>query len=318
MDKGTLLLLLKKFRQGNCTPAERQLLYKWLDALEEDSADHMALSDTEMQLIKQEMLQQLFPVTKNRMRMRFIKAAAVVLPLAIAGYFIWQYQHLHAGKQYAANTSWRTVQNTGKRLLRITLPDSSTVLLGRYSTIQFPVRFSGKERPVKMLEGKAFFETVTDQKHPFIVEDISGMRTTVLGTSFTVETNRTLQISRVAVATGKVKVQGTNNTTTILLPAQRLMLHGNVLIRDSISTDDLMAWTREEIVLRNATLKELLLIIKNQYGITATTSLNVNQGNYTIRFPATMALPEVLDIIQKISYKPKIHFTMHKDQLSIY
>lgn len=316
MDKGTLSLLLKKFRQGNCTAAERQLLYKWLDALEQDSADHMALSDTEKQAIKQEMLQQLFPVTKNRMRLHFIRAAAVVLPFAIAGYFIWQYQHV--SKQYATNSSWRTVQNTGKRLLRITLPDHSTVLLGRYSTIQFPERFSGTERPVKMLEGKAFFETVTDPKHPFIVEDISGMRTTVLGTSFTVETNRALQISRVAVATGKVKVQGTNNTSTILLPAQRLMLHGNVLVQDSISTNDLMAWTREEIVLRNATLKELLLIIKNQYGITATTSLNVNQGNYTIRFPATMALPEVLDIIQKISYKPKIHFTMHKDQLSIY
>ena len=79
-----------------------------------------------------------------------------------------------------------------------------------------------------------------------------------------------------------------------------------------------MAWTKGEIVLRNATLEELLITIKNQYGITATTSLNIHQGNYTIRFPATMALPEVLDIIQKISYKPKIHFTMLKDQLSIY
>ena len=79
-----------------------------------------------------------------------------------------------------------------------------------------------------------------------------------------------------------------------------------------------MAWTNGEIVLRNATLEDLLITIKNQYGITATTSLNIHQGNYTIRFPATMALPEVLDIIQKISYKPKIHFTMQKYQLSIY
>jgi len=318
LDRETLSLLLKKFRQGNCTAAEKQLLYKWLDALEQDSADHIVLSDAEMQVIKQEMLQQLFPVPKRRMRLHFMRAAAVVLPLAIASYFIWQYQHHSADQQYATNSSWRTVQNTGQRLLRITLPDNSTVLLGRYSTLQFPERFSGIERPVKMLEGKAFFEIVTDQKHPFIVEDISGMRTTVLGTSFTVETNRTLQISRVAVATGKVKVQGTNNTSSILLPAQRLTLHGNVLVQDSISRDDLMAWRREEIVLRNATLKELLLIIWNNYSTTSTASLNVNQGNYTIRFPATMALPEVLDIIQKISYKPKIHFAMHKDQLSIY
>jgi transmembrane sensor len=304
LDKGTLSLLLKKFRQGNCTPAEKQLLYQWLEALEQDS--QISLSEQEKQTIKQEMLQQILPVTKKRFP--FIKVAAVALPIMIASYFITQHSSRHT--QFLAS---RTIRNTGNTLRRVTLPDSSVVLLGRYSSIQFPEHFSGTTRAVKMLEGKAFFETATDQNRPFIVEDAMGVRTTVLGTSFMVETNRTTKMSRVAVATGKVKVQG-----TVLLPAQRLLIINNKSVLDSISTDDLMAWTKGEIVLRNATLQELLLTIKNQYGINASTSLNLNQGNYTIRFPATMALPEVLDIIQKISYKPKIHFTMHKDQLSIY
>ncbi|SFD20049.1 FecR family protein [Chitinophaga sp. CF118] len=320
MDKGTLSLLLKKFRQGTCTPEEQQLLYKWLDALEQDDTSPASLSAAERQTIKQEMQQQIFPVAKNNTRLLLMRVAAVVLPLVIASYFILHYKEDSRSKQYVADKTWHTVHNTGNHLQKVILPDHSIVLLGRYSTIQFPEHFSGPERPVKILEGKAFFETVTDTRHPFIVEDASGIRTTVLGTSFTVETSRTLRISRVAVATGKVKVQGVGTKPTVLLPAQRLTFRENNTTprQDSISTDDLMAWTKEEIVLRNATLQELLLTIKNQYGITATTSLNVNQGNYTIRFPATMALPEVLDIIQKISYKPKIHFTMQKDQLSIY
>jgi len=306
LDKGTLSSLLKKFRQGTCTPEEQQLLYKWLDALEQDKTAHTSLSDTEMQSIKQEMLQQILPVAK---KYRFLKAAAVILPLVMASYFIWQ-QKAHISQKQ--QIEWRTVQNTGNQLKKVILPDSSVILLGRNSKLQY---FS---RSVKMLEGKAFFETTTDPAHPFIVEDAAGVRTTVLGTSFTVEISQALHVSRITVATGKVKVQHANSAATILLPAQRLTIRGNDNIQDSVSTSDLMAWTNGEIVLRNATLEDLLITIKNQYGITATTSLNIHQGNYTIRFPATMALPEVLDIIQKISYKPKIHFTMQKDQLSIY
>jgi ferric-dicitrate binding protein FerR (iron transport regulator) len=298
LDKGALSSLLKKYRQGTCTPEEEQLLYKWLDALEQAPDADTSLSATEMQSIKQEMLQQVLPVAK---KYRLLKVAAILLPLVIASYFI--------GQQPVA---WHTAQNTGNHLQRIVLPDSSVILLGRNSTLQY------SSRTVKMLEGKAFFEPVTDPVHPFIVEDAAGVRTTVLGTSFTVEVSPALHISRIAVATGKVKVQHANAAAIILLPAQRLTIRGNNNIQDSINTGDLMAWTKGEIILRNATLEELLTTIKNQYGITATTSLNIHQGNYTIRFPATMALPEVLDIIQKISYKPKIHFTMLKDQLSIY
>jgi ferric-dicitrate binding protein FerR (iron transport regulator) len=312
LDKGTLSLLLEKFRQGTCTPEEQQLLYKWLDALEQDHTAPASLPDEEMQFIKQQMLQQILPVEKKRIRLRFMRAAAVILPLIIASYFIWQNK---AGKQQLSTTvAWRTEQNTGSQLKRIVLPDHSVVLLGRHSSFQY------LSRSVKMLEGKAFFEISTDPTHPFTVEDAAGIRTTVLGTSFTAEISQALHLSRVAVATGKVKVQHASEAATVLLPAQRLTYRGNTGIpeQDSISTSDLMAWTKGEIVLRNATLEELLLTIKTQYGITATTSLNVHQGNYTIRFPATMALPEVLDIIQKISYKPKIHFTMLKNQLSIY
>jgi transmembrane sensor len=303
LDKGTLSLLLKKFRQGNCTPAEKQLLYKWLDALEQDG--YPTLSVHEMQAIKQDMLGKILPAAKKRFP--YLKVAAVTLPLIIAGYFVLRPA---AKKEIAA---WRTIRNTDSQLLKVTLPDHSLALLSRHSAIQFPEHFSGKNRSVKLLEGKAFFETTTDPLHPFTVDDAAGVRTTVLGTSFSVEFSKDLGLSRIIVATGKVKVHN-----TVLLPAQRLTLKGDIATKDSVSTNDLMAWTRGEIVLRNATLQELLLTIKDQYGVSATTSLDIHQGNYTIRFPATMALPEVLDIIQKISYKPKIYFTMTKDQLSIY
>ncbi len=72
-----------------------------------------------------------------------------------------------------------------------------------------------------------------------------------------------------------------------------------------------------EILLRNAPLSEVIRTLEDQYGITVSTTLNTNAGSYTFRFPAGMPLPQVLDILQKISYKPKISFTMNANRLTI-
>lgn len=320
MDKAQLLLLLEKYRRGNCTPEEEIILHKWLDALEEDHTNSPMPASALLQ-VKQQMQEQIWPISAippRRIGLRIIKVAATIIPLVVASYFLWQWQHSQkSDKQLATVMTWQTIRNTGRQLQRIMLPDHSLVLLGPYSCIQYPPSFSDTARSVKLTEGKAFFD-ITANSRPFTVEDNSGVRTTVLGTSFTIENSTTFQMSRVAVATGKVKVQRNGAAAAILGPSQRLTYREGNIIQDSISSTDLLAWTSGEIVLRNATLQELLFTIKNQYGITATTSLNVNQGNYTLRFPTTMGLQEVLNIIEKISYRPKVHFTMRKNNLSNY
>jgi hypothetical protein len=52
--------------------------------------------------------------------------------------------------------------------------------------------------------------------------------------------------------------------------------------------------------------------------VNTSTSLDIRQGSYTVRLPATMPLREVLDVVEKISYKPKIRFAMENNQLSIH
>jgi hypothetical protein len=120
--------------------------------------------------------------------------------------------------------------------------------------------------------------------------------------------------------TGKVQVHTNNNDYGILTPAQRLTIPAGQAapLRDTVAVADAMAWTRGELVLRNASLQELMNTLREQYGINAKTNLNVHEGSYTIRLQAAMNLTEVLDVIEKISYKPKIHFSMQKDQLTIY
>jgi ferric-dicitrate binding protein FerR (iron transport regulator) len=318
LDKGTLLALLEKFRQGECSPEEEALLSKWLDALEQDD-DVPELSVTEMQQIKENMQQQIWPdpaIRSRRIGLRIARIAAVVVPLIIGGYFAQQHLKHPSPQLSHASTTWKTIKNTTGQLQKIILPDNTLALLGPYSTIQYPMHFPANARPVKLTEGKAFFDVVKDTR-PFSVEDNSGVRTTVLGTSFTIEASNALHISRIAVATGKVQVERQGIKPATLGPSQRLTFSEQSIKQDSVAATDLLAWTKGEIILRNATLQDLILTIKNQYGITATTALNVHQGNYTLHIPATMTLQEVLDIIEKISYRPKIHFSMQNNQLRV-
>lgn len=318
MDKGTLLSLLEKFRRGACSPEEEALLSQWLEALEQDDTVP-ELSATEMQQIKKNMQQRIWPapvVRSRRIGLRVARVAAVVVPLIIGAYFVQHYfQHSSQSIPPSAMV-WQTVTNTDRQLKKIILPDNTVVLLGPYSTIEYPAHFPDNARSVKLADGKAFFDVVKDTR-PFSVEDNAGIRTTVLGTSFTIEASKALRISRVAVATGKVQVERKGIQPATLGPSQRLTFSEQSFKQDSVAATDLLAWTNGEIILRNATLQDLLLTIKNQYGITTTTALNIHQGNYTLRIPATMTLQEVLDIIEKISYRPKIHFKMKNNQLLV-
>ncbi|OMP81047.1 FecR family protein [[Flexibacter] sp. ATCC 35208] len=302
MDKKDLSSLLKKYQQGDCTKEEEQLLFDWLDALEADASD--VVPATDMDAVRLAMMEEIPLLSNKKKRYIWLKAAAAVLPLIIGTYLLWPRQQK---SQLAAN--WQTITNTSHRIQKVYLPDSSIVYLGAYSTLQY-----NPSRKVILKEGKAFFDVRTNPAQPFIVSDASGVRTTVLGTSFIAEYNN--KVSRIAVATGKVSVQS-GASKTILVPDQRLTCAKGTVLQDQISAADLLAWTRGEIILRNASLHDLILAIREHYGITATTKMDTRKGSYNLRITDKMPLQALLEVVEKISYKPKIHFKLQHDQLSI-
>lgn len=302
MDKKDLSSLLKKYQQGDCTKEEEQLLFDWLDALEADASD--VAPATDMDAVRLAMMEEIPLLSNKKKRYIWLKAAAAVLPLIIGTYLLWPRQQKSL---LAAN--WQTITNTSHRIQKVYLPDSSIVYLGAYSTLQY-----NPSRKVILKEGKAFFDVRTNPAQPFIVSDASGVRTTVLGTSFIAEYNN--KVSRIAVATGKVSVQS-GASKTILVPDQRLTCAKGTVIQDVISSADLLAWTKGEIILRNASLHDLVLAIREHYGVTATTKLDTRKGSYNLRITDKMPLQALLEVVEKISYKPKVHFKLQHDQLSI-
>lgn len=302
MDKEQLSSLLKKYQQGIATEEETQLLFDWLDALDAAAED----TPTDFDAVKKDMISNI-PVLAAKKRYYLLKIAAVILPLIIATLIFWPHQQ-HTSP---LASKWETITNNTHHIQQIYLPDSSLVHLGAFSTLQY-----NNTRKVILTAGKAFFDVRTNPDLPFIVSDASGVRTTVLGTSFLA--TYTNKVSSIAVATGKVSVQSGNNKTT-LTPNQRVThcSRTGITSQDVIPAADLLAWTKGETILHNANLQELISAIREHYGIATTTTLNTNIGSYNLRIPSNLPLPALLEVVEKISYKPKIHFKLQHDQLSI-
>ena len=318
MNRSILLSLLQKYRQGLCTAEEQQLLFRWLDLLEQHAEARQSLTDEEKQLLQASMMQNILPVTARSARRRilhspWLRVAAILALLAGITYLLRPL--LYPSRPVA----WLTQRNTTAQVQRLLLPDSTEVLLAIHTTIQYSAQYNAPTREVKLLEGKALFNTHTDPQHPFIVQS-RNVRTRVLGTSFSVAAYKGWYACRITVMSGKVQVQQNATDYGVLLPAQRITLPetGDKYLRDSIAVADALAWTQGAIILRNANLQELMHMLREQYGITTTTSLDVLQGSYTLRLQAAMPLQAILDVIEKISYKPKIRFRMQQNQLVIY
>lgn len=123
-----------------------------------------------------------------------LKIAAVLLPLAIVGYFL-------VNRLY--NPDILEV-SSGTETLEERLPDGSLALLNKNTTIIYPEGLTGKNREVK-LRGEAFFSVEKDPVREFVV-NTEGLYVKVLGTEFNVKAYDGLDTVRVSVVEGRVSL----------------------------------------------------------------------------------------------------------------
>jgi ferric-dicitrate binding protein FerR (iron transport regulator) len=146
------------------------------------------------------------------MQILYRSVAILFIPLlGLSAYFIAQTitlkstQHIEIAEVFEA-------QGTQSR---ITLLDGSVVTLKDGSRLNLKNNFSGNTREIT-LEGEAFFEIAHNPKKPFIIHTGS-VKTTVLGTSFSIKAIPGETSITVAVTEGKVKVEDGGKLSTIYL-----------------------------------------------------------------------------------------------------
>jgi transmembrane sensor len=199
-----------------------------------------------------------------RRRVAWVAAAAIVV-IAGAGLLL-----RYKSNTYPQTTVTLLTERTGNGALKeIVLPDSSHVWLNARSVISYPATFTGSERKVFLRQGEAFFEVTHNTQQPFIVQSSGGMQTTVLGTSFTVNTDSLAHHMQVGVKTGKVRVGHDQASVATLLPGDAVTynISRNHTQLSHVAVDAIGAWTTGEIRLSQAGFSEMASLIQKLYGI---------------------------------------------------
>lgn len=219
------------------------ILNSYLQSDWHTSADEGQLSPAESKEMYQAIRQQL--MVKKRPPFSFKKigwaaAAAVLLAIAMISLITKKepVNKIAQARLVQVNTNitkneWKIYFNDTDKKKKITLEDSTIVVLAAKSQIICQQPFPTNRREIKM-KGQAYFDVYKNQSKPFTVY-AGNTATTVLGTSFCINMNE--KEVTIKLFTGKVMIKPVHpaqkgwDSTIYLLPGEQLQYH--------ISKDDI-------------------------------------------------------------------------------
>lgn len=132
-------------------------------------------------------------------------------------------------------------------MYQITLPDGSKAWLNANSTLEYPNRFDGDERIVRLV-GEAYFSitqkrmATTSQNVPFKVLT-ADQEVQVLGTEFNVSAYPDEQETKTTLVSGSVAVRPNGTPVTLnVSPGEQGLLRNGVFSKSAVDTDQFTAW----------------------------------------------------------------------------
>ena len=193
-------------------------------------------------------------VVRGAFRRRVWLAAACILVVVTGGITVVRM----IGRRQQLATAY------GEVTLR-TLPDGSEVTMNANSRIRLSSRWrSGGDREV-WLEGEAFFHVQkTPEKSRFIVHT-DRFDVIVTGTQFDV-VNRGGK-DNVMLREGSVIVHPLEGGDVAMVPGDFVQWDGKGLEKGGIKSDSLLAWQQHQLLFDKTPLKDVVGIIKDQYGV---------------------------------------------------
>jgi len=152
---------------------------------------------------------------------------------------------------------------------RITLPDSSTVILNANSRITYANNWSKSAVREVSLEGEAYFSVAHKKNNqPFRVSVDNGVGVEVLGTTFDIY-HRTVD-TKVVLNTGKIRLTmpDARDHKILMSPGDLVQLKKNNVIKRKVNARQYMAWTEHKIILDETTLGDMVRLAQDNYGVT--------------------------------------------------
>lgn len=278
MEKQYLKRLIDKFQAGTISDNEREQLDLWYRSFEDTKGFTQALTKDEKAAMEVSLLNKVnaeidvpqasekrwIPLPRfdgSRLYLPSLRTAAVfsmVFFVAVFGYFF-----LHSPTITHATGYGQTAH--------FILPDGSIIILNGNSRINYKKRWSNNGAREVFLDGEAYFavsHTVNQQK--FIVHTSDGVHVEVLGTEFTASNRR--YKTRVVLNTGKIELNIRDQQTykkVTMLPGELVEFGDSPLNYDKrkVNPEVYSSWKDNKLILDHTSLKELLAMIADTYGL---------------------------------------------------
>lgn len=182
---------------------------------------------------------------------------------------------------------------------RLTLPDSSTVILDACSSIRYPYSYASG-RYVE-LKGEAYFEVKKNKKQKFVVSLANGNEINVYGTKFNVDAYDSEP--GVSLVEGKIGYNYRDKTGVmheqILMPGQKLTHRddGSISVQPTDNETE-TAWIQHKIILNSTSLTDILKKLERKYNVTFDIQLdNVDTHSFSGGAITVSSLESILNAL---------------------
>lgn len=149
----------------------------------------------------------------------------------------------------------------------IVLSDGTKVYVNSDSRLEFPTKFIGKTREVR-LYGEAYFQVTSSTEHPFIVKT-ENMDIRVTGTEFNVKAYKEDNLVQATLVRGKVSVATGTDKQEVreLVPSQQAELNttdNNLSVR-TVDVNSVIAWKSGQFIFRGNKLEDIMKTLSRWY-----------------------------------------------------
>ena len=181
---------------------------------------------------------------------------------------------------------------------QVSLPDGSKVMLRDGSHLDILNSFTEDTREIRF-DGEAFFDVVSDSLRPFVVWTLN-VKTTVLGTAFSIKALPFEKQVLVTVVRGKVQVEDDKKFLAILEAENQLVysVESNKGTTKTVEAAKEVDWKSHDMIYRDAPFGHITDELTKLYGVTILfDSETLPQRLITGSFDDRDSIERILDIL---------------------
>jgi ferric-dicitrate binding protein FerR (iron transport regulator) len=262
MENQEIESLLRKYREGTASEAEKALLESWYLSRDDNSIAELSPQEFSEDLL---FIGNGLPLEENVRKLyswRSVAAVAAALALFFIGYLQWP---AIQNRLHPATLTALTVPLGQKQ--QLTLADGSKVWVNAGSELKYPKTFNGKTREV-YLTGEAYFDIQHDAARTFIIHT-GKVATTVLGTAFNIREDRSAHTIQVTVTRGKVSVANGDKLLGVITPNQQISFNtlNQATVKQEVDAVQVVAWQKIDLKFEDVTFAEAAQRLEKRFNV---------------------------------------------------